>query len=400
MSKNVTVSPGWNTTPSGTEYVPAANYQALLMTIYVWPFTFVVICTVLGVVGNTVVLYVYVLKWERTKTRIFIIVLAVINFINSIFNMPVEAYILYHPLVFDFHWLCKTTRGVTFIINNVCACLFVAIAIDRMLLVYQPLRRRVLTVRYVKWSCTISFVIGTATSWPGSVFYGTATLPEVINGVTIVGKTCFLSDDFLANQKWPKIFNVVLFVLMVFVFAILIVLYVIVGKRIYTVTKSDTLGKKPNNRVTIAMKSVVKHINFRGLFSSITRQPSDLNSEENVSESGNDVTDKYYSSRCGSFGRRISRVKMRGSYANTTALLLITATYIISFLPYLVVVSLRYVNPDFYKELSVDKRIVYHVFLRTYFLNSVISPFIYGFVNKKFRTFFKNCVCGVLPCRR
>lgn len=78
---------------------------------------------------------------------------------------------------------------------------------------------------------------------------------------------------------------------------------------------------------------------------------------------------------------------------NTLIMRMVTIAFVASFLPYLVIVTLRYSNPDIPTQLSKAEQILYHVFLRTYFINSVINPFIYGFMNMEFRAKLKELFC-------
>ena len=71
---------------------------------------------------------------------------------------------------------------------------------------------------------------------------------------------------------------------------------------------------------------------------------------------------------------------------NTVIMRMVTLTFILSYFPFLVIVTLRYSNPgDIPDKLSKPALIAYHVFLRSYFINSVIRPFIYIFMNEEFR---------------
>lgn len=81
---------------------------------------------------------------------------------------------------------------------------------------------------------------------------------------------------------------------------------------------------------------------------------------------------------------------------NTLIMRMVTFTFMLSYLPFLVLVTLRYSNPDIPATLTRTRQIVYHVFLRSYFFNSVIRPFIYAIMNKEYR----NCVFEILHVRK
>ncbi|KAL3892216.1 hypothetical protein ACJMK2_004446 [Sinanodonta woodiana] len=74
------------------------------------------------------------------------------------------------------------------------------------------------------------------------------------------------------------------------------------------------------------------------------------------------------------------------SVRKTTFLLfLVTLFYIISFLPFMVIVTIRNIKPDIYDRMSFVESSIYNLFLRSYFLNNVINPILYGFLNEQFR---------------
>lgn len=81
---------------------------------------------------------------------------------------------------------------------------------------------------------------------------------------------------------------------------------------------------------------------------------------------------------------------------NTLIMRMVTFTFMLSYLPFLILVTLRYSHPEIPGSLSRNSLIVYHVFLRSYFFNSVIRPFIYAVMNEDFRhgvmNLFRNVV--------
>lgn len=362
-------------------YGDPALYRNEVMEIYLWPLTFVLAYAVLGCLGNLLVLFIYFFKWPHTKTRFFILVLAVVDFINCSINMPIEAVVLWNPMQFDHHNLCKATRGLTFIANDVSACILVAIAIDRVLCVYKPLKRRVLTMKYARRSCIVALIIGVAVGWPGFVFYGTATLPERLDSVTVLGKTCYISDDFLKMKThWPFLFSIILFILMIIIFLILIVLYIMIGRKLYLVSNGEmgTYSVKKNrllaNSLTkIAMSPIQNGSEKDCDKNSVSFRDSEEGSQKTVTPSFRRLS------------RRVSGTNLTASRDNTVTMAMVTVAFMVSFLPYLIIVTLRYIDNHFYFDLSKSKKIAYHVFLRQYFLNSVINPLIYSFSNKKFR---------------
>lgn len=351
------------------------------MTIYLWPFVWTLVSAVFGTVGNLVVVYVYAFHWEKCKSRIFFLMLAFLNFVNSVYSMPVEAYILWRPLDFDHELLCKTSRLSVFFINNTCVSLFITVAIDRLLLVYKPLTRRLLTVRYAKLCCLACFLIAAATAWPGYILYGTATAFEEIDGVKVTGKTCFLSDK-LSGLKWPRLYNIIHVVLTIVLFTTLVIMYIFIGRKLYLVSGKGGESKTSKR----SFWQIVKSVKFRSLFGSTSKQDVEPSSPVKTVQ-GSSKKEKPTNSRSSSkiYVRRVSGSNDRASRDNTITLLLVTMSFILSFVPYVTLVALRYMVKDFYSSMGKERRIVYHVFLRFYLFNSTLSPFIFAFSNARFR---------------
>ncbi|XP_052249787.1 uncharacterized protein LOC127857433 [Dreissena polymorpha] len=79
---------------------------------------------------------------------------------------------------------------------------------------------------------------------------------------------------------------------------------------------------------------------------------------------------------------------------NTLIMRTVTFTFMLSYLPFLILVMLRYADEDIPSKLKRNFKIVYHVFLKSYFLNSVSRPFIYIVMNEQYRSKLLNLICS------
>nr|KAG5707165.1 hypothetical protein BaRGS_017849 [Batillaria attramentaria] len=92
----------------------------------------------------------------------------------------------------------------------------------------------------------------------------------------------------------------------------------------------------------------------------------------------------------------------------TTVLFAVTLAYILSFLPYLVVMILRSTIKDFEGRLSPVGEVAYKFCVKSFFINNAINPLIYSFLNAGFRKdvrqalkkMFHNCLCRKLAHSR
>ena len=66
-------------------------------------------------------------------------------------------------------------------------------------------------------------------------------------------------------------------------------------------------------------------------------------------------------------------------------LFLVTSVFEVSFIPYLVIASIRNSHPDYLSQLPLFGQMVYQFFLRFYLINCTVNPIIYCFYNQNFR---------------
>jgi hypothetical protein len=78
-------------------------------------------------------------------------------------------------------------------------------------------------------------------------------------------------------------------------------------------------------------------------------------------------------------------------------LFIVTMAYVISFMPYCVIVLVRHVShATFYETQSNTEKAIYQLFLRSYALNSAINPIIYSLMNPSFRKKCKHAISEVI----
>ncbi|XP_045180966.2 neuropeptide S receptor-like [Mercenaria mercenaria] len=401
------------------------------LKIFIWPLIFTFIFAVLGFIGNSIVIYIYWRKWKKNKTRVFILTLAMLDWLNCVFNMPVEIAVLWHPLSFDLHYLCKISRGCTFFINNTGSLVLVSIAIERYILVYYPLKSRQLTPKFAKGMCLLAFTITSVFSWPSFVFYGSHTLTiPFAKGVNVVGKTCLIADEHEFRTGLLLIFTTVLFALLVLTFVVLIVLYIAIGRKIYIATCTDITSDGKEEVTSLFSKSIISAITgvakptemkrnsisrHTNSFSGGDQMKVSKNCQERTlssineaveiedSKKNTDPDEKLSPLRYKRNSRKFSTVKTKPTRKNTVMMRMVTIAFMVSFTPFLCILIIRYSNPKYYFGLDKSGKIAYHVFLRTYFINSMVNPFIYGFMNLHFRKLVKELLSNVFCskcCRR
>ena len=507
--------------------------------IYIYPLVFTLIYMIVGFIGNFVVIYIFTCQWKLTKTTVFILTLAIVDIFSCMFNMPIEAVMLWQPLDFDHDKLCKISRYTTFFASAGSSFVLVAIAIDRYLMVCRPFKSRELGVPYAKKSCIVAVLLGIALTWPSLIFYGTYKYylfrNEGDSVYKIESKICLITNYYTENYTLPGAFYFFLLGGHSLICIILTTVYVIIGRHLFMATNTDVPSEKRHSLKFFGMSMVsaitgnipktpdtaseagghrskppssenlhnykmdhspppnVENGNYhvggsgqnspyrRGTpypghkiyqnitvevegenmqitnhangctgqnrleathYSDISRTPSprlkgkhlrlnvdghvESRSSEFLRESprissesvGNDkrlqpmspkspetVRGILYRSQSEGDGSksninkviadelRNSAVKEFSLKRNTLIMRVVTMAFIVSFLPYLIIVTIRSSNPDIPHKLDKAAQIAYHVFLRGYFINSMINPFIYGFLNEEFRQKLKSLFC-------
>ena len=315
---------------------------------------FIMILMCLGAPGNLLVFTVYFSRWRRTTSRVFIIALSICDMYNCFVSMPIEIFYLMNYVQSDTAVLCKVSRFMTFLFNDASALILVGIAFDRFFRICRPFQKQMGSFR-AKIVCFVAFLISLATCWPAILLYGTQTIPLPIGqpGMFVAAKLCLLDENFV-KTNYPFIFSTVIMSCNIIIDVIIIVLYSAVA---YTVMQTPKIVRQM----------------------SIQRQNS---------SNGNDP--RQSARRSLGLQRSVSinqeEHRRKRMIKTTIMLFVVSLVFMLSFVPYVVIVEIRNRNPKHYPSLSKTGKMIYHLFLRTYFLNSAMNPVIYSFLSEQFRT--------------
>ncbi|XP_046352324.2 orexin/Hypocretin receptor type 1-like [Haliotis rufescens] len=74
----------------------------------------------------------------------------------------------------------------------------------------------------------------------------------------------------------------------------------------------------------------------------------------------------------------------------TLVMFLIAVVFIFSFLPYLIIATLKYVNRHAWRQVGDVKSVVYQFFLKFHYVNSACNPIVYSFCGRRFRQDFRQ----------
>lgn len=94
---------------------------------------------VVGVLGNTLVIYVYRRRFKRTSSNYFILTMAIFDLVACGVGMPTEIYDLLKPFTFSSDVGCKIFRSTEIFTIYGSVVVLVEIAFDRYFKICRPL---------------------------------------------------------------------------------------------------------------------------------------------------------------------------------------------------------------------------------------------------------------------
>ena len=193
--------------------LPALIYAATLMLV--------------GIPGNSVVLYVYFFKWRRSTSRMFILYLALFDLICCVIILPMEIVTMRYSVMMDKPVLCKIFRFTTYLMNGSSALVLLGIAIDRFRRICRPYQRT-FSEKISKYICIGAVIISISITWPSLILYGKR---EIAIG-SITGQSCLIENKF-DSSTFPIFFLGMMGIITFAIFTALTVLYYCVGMQIY-----------------------------------------------------------------------------------------------------------------------------------------------------------------------
>ncbi|XP_059165269.1 probable G-protein coupled receptor 101 [Physella acuta] len=187
---------------------------------------FIAVLIATGIVGNLLVLYIFVYRLKLSTQNFFIVCLAVFDVIGCVVSMPGEIVdmVLYYK--FQYVIVCKSLRFVV-VFSSLCSSItLVCIAVDRFRKVCKPSKRQ-MTIRHARL-CLLPIIVGSLLfSFPAPILYGISTIETGIPGLT--GNDCTFSDD-VKDTAIPLIYNMFLFVGFLSEIVVLVILYALMLK--------------------------------------------------------------------------------------------------------------------------------------------------------------------------
>ena len=294
---------------------------------------------ILGVIGNVVVLYVFIARYSKCTYRCFIIYLGLIDILSCFTSMAGEIVSHMFWFTYDFQVICQIKSFFNvFTVSADVLCLL-TIAIDRYKQIRVPdaIQMSPLLAVYL---CIGITVAAAAMAIPGGIVSGKNHFNYTYNDTTFVELTMCGVDDKYQNSNFDRIYVICLQSLIGISLAPMVLLYVIIARTLCT---TDGTG---------------------------------------------DGDSDSYLSLIPKGENKSSKTRLR---QQTVMMFTVTMLFVVTIVAYLILDS--FILKDV-KKYTFQETVTFLLFFRFYFMNHVINPVIYGWLDPEFRLCMRSmCRC-------
>ena len=342
-----------------------------------WPNTlFSLLCLVIGLLGNGYVLFIYKFKLEtKAEARYFIPYLAMADACASFFSCV--AFIIGNFRILYFPWdaLCKGALFAMWMPALTSTFLLLAIAVQRY--TRTKMTGKYFSLNWRRAAVAIIVTVSVIYSTPFLFIAGVGETTREYNGVNLTGVKCRTQ-----NGQYPtfeKVYVAYLIVALALNIVITFGLYISIAVVVYR-RQGQRHGSESTN--TTPLKSGTDDTTLQ-----------DIEMENMESLASNPMLD------C------CKAIRKRGNSASPSTnfnvmFLTIVVVYALSFAPTgITTVLVNTAELDSRKDIPLWKVRVYAILVRTFVINNIANPFIYGYFDLEFRKYLKNllyCFC----CRK
>ena len=349
-----------------------------------WPITlFCLLCLVIGLFGNGYVLFIYKFKLQtKGESRYFIPYLAIADACVSSFSCISYTWSNFHVFYFPWNFLCKGGLFLCGVPGLASPLFLLAIAVQRYTKTNPLGRHFSLTWRRV--TVAIILIISTFCSVPFLLISGVGEISDTYKEINLTSVKCNIKTGQYPTFEtlYFGFLALVLIINIVTILGLYVSIAVVVNRRqresnLCSRTKSTKQGKgtaeiTPQETEFNSIKSVERTDEY-DCFTSAAHFVNDYSIPENETTQKRTLTKVSHSTR---FNRMF---------------LTIIAVYVLSVLP--TAVMILFVNQSdlsIWRDLPFWKLQVYEILSRTFIINNIVNPFIYGYFDTQFRKYLKR----------
>lgn len=391
-----------------------ANFEEVTRQIPLIVFLLLISAT--GIPGNGLVCYIYHSKYNMSSSRWFIFFLASVDLILCILIVPCEIASTFQQYNFTDEIWCKMSTFLNLWALLSLGLTLVIVSIDRYRKVCKPLGWQI-DFSKARILCVAAVILSFFISVPVFSVYGIYEFQ--LRDYNVYASEC----SFRKSKNESNLaFIYVSFGMTMFTCALvtICILYCFIGSGIKQHIHKERVKRHISLTASMARKSdyirpvttvstgkSVKFGNIKTPKKSVkfgdqqrieslpeqlgnTLNDAEESSTNNLSEE--DTCDFEIPKRPMTRAQKTKSKKIRRARARkaTYSMFLISLAFVLSYLPFLGLLLAKSTQTNFDESMSNEWRAVYKFFLRSYFLNCAINPFIYGIADSKFRQSCKD----------
>ncbi|KAH9514287.1 hypothetical protein Btru_028615 [Bulinus truncatus] len=338
---------------------------------------------VMSVLSNMLVCYIYRCRSRRATSNFFVIFFAIFDMFGCFIGIPLEVTVLALPYTYDVVALCKL-RGF---VESWQFC--------------RP--GEDFGVKKARICCIISVLISAVVSVPAAVVFGVKEVNTRYS--TIKGETCSVDPNL---PLWLRIiYNICVLGTFLVCLCAISALYCLIGVACCLQRQAEERGEKPSPakpkfpkkhrfvREEVSSSSVtnyseeISRIHSQGTLSHAHGSYSDSARVPLKTNSGGLV--KTNSLQASSSPPSLAIVPLHVKNTRQTSIfMVISIIFVVSMLPYIVVMILCAATTFFNQFSSSATEIIFNLCVRSYLLNYIVKPVIYFIFNVNFRKEVKH----------
>ncbi|XP_036357581.1 neuropeptide Y receptor type 1-like [Octopus sinensis] len=345
---------------SDSERLTAFNQQEVEKHLAI--ITLLSIFMIMGIIGNSLIVYIHICKLNRTASTLLIIFFGWSQIFTSAICIPMDIVFLLYSYIFTNSFLCRIMQSTIFMSAFVSGLIIFTIAIDRFKRVCRPFATQ-FNRKDVKKLIWLNIVITTIPMTVNFYVCGIKKIPLYNN---LIGHMCSMSDK--ANPRVVYSFFIFMLVLCVVLVLTFIIIYstIFMKLREYSKRKRLLASLQPSiSKVSEITSSREEHleptISKDSLFQPMQRR-------------------RYY----------IATTRI------TFNMFCITLSWCLTYIPYFTVTFLTTKINVRRVGWKPTEDIFYEIADHSYYINAVIIPIIYVIFNPPFRreviTLFKRYI--------
>ncbi|XP_053407707.1 cholecystokinin receptor type A-like [Mercenaria mercenaria] len=343
---------------------------------------------VFGFFGNILILIVYSGRYKRTNFRYFVITMATLDFTSCCTTLPGEIFSQLNWYDYKYEWICKVKSYFNVFTAWGSASILLILAIDRYRKICRPLKWQIQPAHALKLCCC-ALILSILVSVPVLFLWGEQEYIYENNGWNVTVSVCEKSGKY-AHTIYPLVY-------------IGSVYFIPVGSMIFVAGTLNflTAQKFFGHKLIVAQEvkkysspaetSINSTLDTHVKTDSSSVEPCSATVQTNM-DSSDDSDAKYdnndHSKVIHHEKTRLKHVKQPGLYRKrkTIIMLVLTSVFVVTMAVYVILVSLVAQPGGILNEMSNSTKVIFFFFLRLYFINCVVNPILYGFMDPRFRS--------------